>query len=252
MKAKNFRILAKHQTENRQDKSVLFDHLELIKDAWEAAEFGPQKIIKVLLDEGVTEGLSLSNVQAFIVRARKKGLIGEKGCRRHEMDEGTVDPSPPGSEKISPSVGEHSESPTATGKKENKATARKKKPEGPGSKFAQAAGIESVPKRSSPRKKTLATLPEKGPIDDETWLAFAESQGYPLDPSGNIDVKAYAQILDQEGVEMLEDSEYNDLVGYAKSWRTHPDRNISETWAADVAQKAANLKRQMRRAVGLD
>jgi hypothetical protein len=113
-------------------------------------------------------------------------------------------------------------------------------------------GAEIVLKRNSLPDKDVITLPAKGPIDEKTWLAFAEQEGFPLDPSGNIDVEEYAQILDQEGIDMMEDNDYKELAGFIKSWRTHPDRNISETWAADVAQKAAKLKRQMRRAVVLD
>ncbi len=252
MRAQNSRILAKFHAKRRQPPSGLFGHLDLIKEAWEVYSFGVPTIIKVLREADVAEGLSLANVQGFIGRARKKELIGEKGCRKDEIDEDVFDESSPKSEKISSPVDEHSEPAAAAAKKETKVSNPKRKPKASGQKSAHVVGAENVPKHDSTQEKEIIGLPEKGPIDEKTWLAFAKSRGYPLDSSGNIAVNEYAQLLDQEGVEMLEDSDYQDLAGFTISWRTHPERNISETWAVNVAQKAATLKRQIRRAVGLE
>ena len=252
MKAKNLRILSKFYVMRRRNPSDLFVHLALIKDAWEAAGFGVPTIIQVLREAGATEGLSLSNVQGFVERAKKKGLIGEKGCRKNEVDDHLKDfeVSHPISEEISPAGdGDQSDPLTATGKSGNKGPKRKHK--GRAQKTCQQVQEEIGDQSVLASGKETVILPEKGPIDEKTWLAFAEQAAFPLDPSGNIDCNKYAQQLGREAVERLEYNDYQRLAGFIKSWRAHPDRNITQTWVAGISQKVSKLTRQMRLAVGL-
>lgn len=71
-------ILQEVLAQSGRKPSGLFNHLVLIKFAWEAG-FGAPTVVKALDRAGVTEGVSLPNVQGFIKRAQRDGLMGAKG-----------------------------------------------------------------------------------------------------------------------------------------------------------------------------
>jgi len=71
-------ILQEVLAQSERKPSGLFNHLVLIKTVWEAG-FGTPTVVKALERAGVTEGVSLPNVQGFIKRAQRDGLIGAKG-----------------------------------------------------------------------------------------------------------------------------------------------------------------------------
>jgi len=65
--------------------SDLHDHIKLIKLAYEG-NLGVPTICKILKVAGVTDGTSVPNVQGFIHRQKKLGIIGEKGCHKEAFD----------------------------------------------------------------------------------------------------------------------------------------------------------------------
>jgi hypothetical protein len=65
--------------------STLYEHFDLIQEAWEVYGLGSPLITRALQEKGVVHGGSPSNVQAFIERQRKAGRLGEKGCRSGEL-----------------------------------------------------------------------------------------------------------------------------------------------------------------------
>lgn len=73
------------QRTTRSATSALFRHIDLIRDAWEVGKFGVPGVVAALRLAGGTSGLSTSNVQGFIKRCQKSGLLGLKGSRSHEL-----------------------------------------------------------------------------------------------------------------------------------------------------------------------
>ncbi len=82
MKLESLRILKDLQSGRKP--SGLFAQLDLVKDAWEAG-FGVPTIVRALEQAGVTEGISVPNVQGFVRRCERDGLIGPKGCQAEEF-----------------------------------------------------------------------------------------------------------------------------------------------------------------------
>lgn len=88
MKAENSEILKSlhAQRTTRSTTSALFHHLDLIRDAWEVGNFGVPGVVEALRLAGATQGVSTSNVQGFIKRCQKSGLLGARGSRRQEFE----------------------------------------------------------------------------------------------------------------------------------------------------------------------
>lgn len=82
--------------------SGLHDHIKLIKLAYEG-DLGVPTICIILEDAGVKDGTSVPNVQGFIRRQQKLGIIGEKGSNKEAFDRGIKEaaklPSEPGAKK---------------------------------------------------------------------------------------------------------------------------------------------------------
>jgi hypothetical protein len=70
---------------SRNGSSILHRHLDLIRDAWEAAGLSVRAIAGILTEQGLAGGVSHSNLHAYISRCIAKGLIGAKGCRLKEF-----------------------------------------------------------------------------------------------------------------------------------------------------------------------
>lgn len=117
MQPAHFRILKALSQRREGKRSVLFDNLALIKDAWEFG-FGVPPIVEALRQTGVTDGISIANVQGFVKRCQRDDLIGAKGCRKAEYKR-----------LIAETVGdEHNESPVSpTAEKEIKSSKFHKK-----------------------------------------------------------------------------------------------------------------------------
>jgi len=77
MNDNELRLLQEVLSESGRKPSGLFDHLGLIQFVWEAG-FGAPTIVKALKRAGVTDGISLPNVQGFIKRAQRDGRIRTK------------------------------------------------------------------------------------------------------------------------------------------------------------------------------
>ena len=95
-------------------------------------------------------------------------------------------------------------------------------------------------------------LPATGPVPDEIWRQFAEQENL-LVREDDLDFCAqeHAEHIGKAAVEALTDDDYFRLTGYFNSWRTDPNRNLTEVWRVHVKQTAGEVKRAMRRKVGL-
>lgn len=87
MKAENCEILKSlhAQRTTRSTTSALFHHMDLIRDVWEVGNFGVPGVVEALRLAGATSGISTTNVQGFVKRCQKRGLLGRKGSRSQEL-----------------------------------------------------------------------------------------------------------------------------------------------------------------------
>ena len=80
----------KTRRDGNRPVSALFEHLEFIKAAWEEFDLGVPSIIAGLQQRGAKKGVSLANVQGFITRSMRSGMLGSRGSRASDRCESTT------------------------------------------------------------------------------------------------------------------------------------------------------------------